>query len=149
VIQLGIAAVLVVGAVAVATVLRRRGRVDAPTQGNWEIPQQLDRRHFVRPDAPWLVAVFSSASCQSCADVVRKAEVLDCADVAVDVAEVAARPEVHRSYRIDAVPLVVVADAAGVVRAGFLGPVTATDLWAAVAEARAPGSSPEPGLGRP
>jgi hypothetical protein len=64
------------------------------------------------------------------------------------VAEVAARPDVHRQYHIDAVPLVVVADAEGVVRAGFLGPVTATDLWAAVAEARTPGSSPEPGLGR-
>jgi hypothetical protein len=146
--QFVIAAVLIVVAVAVAGVVRSRRPADAPTRGDWEVPHQLDRRHFARPDAPWLVAVFSSATCQSCADVVRKAEVLACADVAVDVAEVAARPDVHRQYRIDAVPLVVVADAEGVVRAGFLGPVTATDLWAAVAEARAPGSSPEPGLGR-
>ena len=29
-----------------------------------------------------------------------------------------------------------IADAAGVVRHSFLGPVTATDLWAAVAAAR-------------
>ncbi len=36
-----------------------------------------------------------------------------------------------------------VADATGVVRASFLGPVTATDLWAAVAEAREPGSTPD------
>jgi hypothetical protein len=35
-----------------------------------------------------------------------------------------------------------------VVRASFVGPPTATDLWAAVAEARQPGVSPEPGLGR-
>ena len=34
------------------------------------------------------------------------------------------------------------------VRAGFVGAFTATDLWAAVAEARAPGSTPEPELGR-
>jgi hypothetical protein len=135
-IQVVIAAVLIAVAVAVAAVLRRHGRQDAPTQGDWEVPQQLDRRHFVRPDAPWLVAVFSSASCQSCADVARKAEVLASAAVAVDVADVAVRPDVHRQYRIDAVPLVVVADAEGVVRASFLGPVTATDLWAAVAEAR-------------
>jgi len=40
-----------------------------------------------------------------------------------------------------------VADAAGVVRAAFVGPATATDLWAAVAEARQPGTSPEPDLG--
>jgi hypothetical protein len=37
---------------------------------------------------------------------------------------------------------VVVADAAGVVRAGFVGPPTATDLWATVAELREPGAVP-------
>ena len=54
----------------------------------------------------------------------------------------------HRKYAIDAVPLVVVADARGVVGASFIGPASATDLWAAVAEVRQPGSSPEPDLGR-
>ncbi len=53
----------------------------------------------------------------------------------------------HRKYHIDAVPIVVVADRLGVVRASFVGPMSATDLWAAVAEARHPGSSPEPDLG--
>jgi hypothetical protein len=57
--------------------------------------------------------------------------------------EVTAEPELHRRYGIDAVPLVLIADHAGIVRSHFLGPVTATDLWAAVAEARAPGSTPE------
>jgi hypothetical protein len=33
------------------------------------------------------------------------------------------------------------------VRAAFVGFATATDLWAAVAELRNPGSTPEPGLG--
>jgi hypothetical protein len=146
--QFVVAAVLLVVAIVVAAVLRRRGTTDAPTQGDWEVPRQLDRDDFARPEASWLVAVFTSAGCESCADVTRKAEVLACAAVAVDVAEVTARPDVHRRYRIDAVPLVVVADTAGVVRASFHGPVTATDLWAAVAEVRAPGSSPEPGLGR-
>ena len=54
----------------------------------------------------------------------------------------------HRKYDIQAVPMVAIADARGVVVAGFAGPVTATDLWAAVAEARQPGTSPEPDLGR-
>jgi len=36
----------------------------------------------------------------------------------------------------------------GVVRAAFVGAFSATDLWAAVAEARAPGSTPEPELGQ-
>ena len=43
---------------------------------------------------------------------------------------------IHERYRIDAVPLVVIADERGVVRTSFLGPVTATDLWAGVAAAR-------------
>jgi len=34
------------------------------------------------------------------------------------------------------VPSVIVADRDGVVRASFVGPVTAADLWAAVAEVR-------------
>ena len=56
-------------------------------------------------------------------------------------------PDLHERYAIDAVPCIVVADEAGVVRASFIGVPTATDLWAAVAEAREPGSSPEPHLG--
>jgi hypothetical protein len=40
------------------------------------------------------------------------------------------------------VPTALVVDAEGVVAASFVGPVTATDLWAAVAEAREPGSTP-------
>jgi len=46
------------------------------------------------------------------------------------------RPDLHARYSVEAVPALVLAGHDGVVRAGFLGPVTATDLWAAVAEAR-------------
>src|SRR6185437_6209877 len=52
--------------------------------------------------------------------------------LAVAAVEVGAQPELHRRYRIDAVPITVVADRAGVVRASFVGPASATDLWAAV-----------------
>lgn len=146
--RLVVAAVLVVVAVVVAVVIDRRQRRDAPTQPTWAVPSQLDRADFARPDAPWLVAVFTSATCASCQGTVEKARVLACDDVAVDDVEVVARKEVHQRYGIDAVPLLVVADAAGVVRASFVGPPTATDLWAAVAEVRFPGSSPEPHLGQ-
>ena len=40
-----------------------------------------------------------------------------------------------------------IADADGVVQRAFVGAFTATDLWAAVAELRVPGSTPEPDLG--
>lgn len=71
------------------------------------------------------------------------------ADVAVQDVEVAAKGDLHRRYGIEAVQTIVVADAESVVRASFVGPPSATGLWAAVAEVRQPGSSPEPHLGRP
>jgi len=142
-IALGVVAVAVV----VGLVLRRRQVVQAPTQPKVVIPAQLDRADFDAP-TPWLVAVFSSATCTSCADVVRKAQVLSSPEVTVLDIEFGAAKALHRKYDIQAVPMVAIADRDGVVRAGFAGPVTATDLWAAVAEARRPGTSPEPHLGR-
>lgn len=139
-----LAVCLVAIAVVVAVVLDRRQKRDAPTQPRWSVPGQLDRADFARPDAPWLLAVFTSATCDSCRGTVDKARVLDCDDVAVVEVEVGTRKDLHDRYGIDAVPLLVVADAEGVVRASFVGPPTATDLWAAVAEVRDPGSSPEP-----
>ncbi len=131
-IALGIA----VAAALVAVVLRRRRHPDAPTRSIGLVPEQLDRADFAAPEAPWLVAVFTSATCSTCADVVAKAEVLAGAEVAVEVVEFPARPDLHQRYRIEAVPLLVIADRHGVVRGHFVGPVTATDLWAAVAAAR-------------
>jgi hypothetical protein len=130
-----IAAAIVLVAVAVALVARRR-RPDPPTQPGGAVPTQLDRADFERPDAPWLVAVFTSATCHTCADVVAKAAVLASDDVAVVQAEWPSRKALHERYRIDGVPLLVIADSAGVVRRSFAGPVSATDLWAAVAAAR-------------
>ena len=131
-----IAAAIVVVAVVVAVVARRRRRPDAPTQPTGRVPTQLDRHDFARPDAPWLVAVFTSATCATCADVVRKAQVLASEDVEVSDVEWQRDRAVHDRYHIDAVPLLVIADGDGVVRRSFAGPVSATDLWAAVAAAR-------------
>jgi hypothetical protein len=143
-----IAAAVVAAATVLAVVVQRR-RPDAPTQAKWKVPAQLDRADFDRPAVPWLVAVFSSATCDSCAAVMGKSAVLASDDVAVQEVEVKARADLHKRYGIEAVPTVVVADADGVVVASFVGPPSATDLWAAVAEVREPGSSPEPDLGRP
>ncbi len=130
-----IAVVLIALAMAVAVVLERR-RPDAPTQARWAVPSQLDRDDFTRPDAAWLVAVFTSATCDSCAQVVAKAGPLESPEVALQEVEFAARGDLHRRYGIDAVPCIVVADAEGVVRASHVGPATATDLWATLAEVR-------------
>ena len=132
--------IVVVGVVALA--VRRRRVPDAPTQRRYTVPEQLDRSRFPRPDAPWLVAVFTSATCDVCRSVLDKAAVVACAEVAVAEIEFTAERSLHEQYSIDVVPTLVIADRTGVVVASFLGPMTATDLWAAVAEARDPGSTP-------
>lgn len=135
----------VAGAIIIALVVSwflRRRQNDAPTQGGFELPVQLDRMDFASPEAPWLVVVFTSATCNTCSDVATKADVLSSHDVAVVRVDFTSEPQMHARYKIEAVPTLVVADASGVVKAGFLGPVKAQDLWAAVAECREPGSSP-------
>lgn len=138
--------VLVAVAVAAAAVIQRRRRPPAPTTTvAHALPERVERRDFARPDAPWLVAVFTSATCSTCAGVWDKAQHLASDDVAVQEVEVTAARDLHDRYRITAVPAVVIADAAGAVRSTFLGPVTATDLWATVAELREPGILPAEG----
>lgn len=143
-----VALVLLAVAVAVAAVLERR-KPAAPTQPRrYAVPTQLDRDDFPTvADRAWAVVVFTSATCDSCAAVVPKAEVLAGPEVGVVEVPYQSASDLHRRYGIDAVPTLVVADAEGVVRKSFVGNATATDLWAAVAEARDPGSSPEPDLG--
>lgn len=136
--RLVIALVVVAVAAAVGEIVRRRRAVDPPTQPTFETPAQLDRSDFA--GTGWLVAVFTSESCSTCADVVRKAEVVRSDEVSVEVVPFQSRKALHERYSIDAVPCLVIADAGGVVHRAFLGPVTATDLWAAIADAREPGS---------
>lgn len=146
--QLLVAATLILVVAGAAIVLQRRRKVDPPTQTKYSAPAQLDRNDFAEATGEWLVVTFTSATCESCADVKRKAAVLASRDVSVFDAEFGSNRALHQRYKIDAVPTLVIADSDGVVRASFLGPVSATDLWAACAEARHPGSSPEPDLGR-
>ena len=130
-------------AVGVAIVLQRRTAPDAPTQPTqYSVPAQLDRADFERPDAPWLVAVFSSESCLSCAGTLERAHPLASDEVVVQEIEVGEHGDLHDRYAIEAVPMLLVADDEGVVRASFIGTPTAADLWAAVAELREPGSVP-------
>ena len=134
---------LVLAAAGIAVVvLQRRTRPDPPSQPGWRIPVQLDRADFVRPDAPWLVVLFSSSTCDTCAGVWPKVEALASEVVAVQQAEVGRDRALHERYRIDAVPTLVIADGDGVVHGIVVGPVTATDLWATLAELRDPGSVP-------
>lgn len=137
VVALSIAVVVI----AVALVARRRRRDDAPTQRTFTVPAQIDRRDFDSgPDetGEWLVVVFTSSSCHVCADVWDKAQALESRHVAVRRVDYDALRNLHERYGIDAVPTLVICDRSGAVVRHFLGPVSATDLWAAVAQVRDP-----------
>jgi len=136
-----IARIAVLAAVVAAAGLvtwRRRRSPQPPTQARGNVPAQLDRRDFSSPDAPWLVVAFTSATCSTCGDVSRKASVLASKEVAFQEAEYVRDRELHDRYSIDAVPALVIADQRGVVHFGHLGPISATDLWAAMARCRDP-----------
>jgi hypothetical protein len=139
--------IAVLVALSISWVMKRRAP-EPPTQGGFHVPTQLDRADFPQSSTPWLIAVFTSATCDACQDVVSKAVVMRSEQVSVVNIEYQTDKPVHERYAIDAVPTLVVADRDGVVRAGFIGPIKAQDLWAAVAECREPGSTPEPHLGR-
>ena len=137
-----LAVVLALVALGVAAYLQRRQRPVAPVRTGWTLPGQVHREDFDRPDAPWLVAVFTSGTCSSCRGVWERAQPLASSAVVVQELEHGRDRAMHDRYGIDAVPTTLVVDGQGVVAASFVGPVTATDLWAAVAEAREPGTTP-------
>lgn len=122
------AAVALVAAVG-AWLQSRRGR-PLPTAVRGEPPGQIDRADFRAPEAPWLIAVFTSKTCASCADVWNRVAAHDSAQVATENVEVGESPSLHRRYRIESVPTAVVADRHGRVQAAFVGPLGPDDLEA-------------------
>jgi hypothetical protein len=132
-----IAVVLLLAAGGIAFYLEgRRKRTGAPIRDTYPVPRQLHRADFPHPEAPWLVALFSSATCDSCASMRGKVEALTSPEVATCDVEFSADRTLHERYEISGVPMVLLADHEGVVRRSFVGPATATDLGAAVAHAR-------------
>src|SRR3954468_3633130 len=134
--RLVIALVLAAAAAGVAVVLQRRRPQGSLGPPQWSVPTTLAREDFERSTTPWLVAVFTSSTCDTCAAVWARAQLLESSEVAVQEVESRARRDLHERYEIDAVPLVAVADADGTVRAHFLGPTIAADLWGALADLR-------------
>lgn len=144
--QIGIFVAVALAVVGVAWWLRRRDP-QGPPRDAFPVPRQLARPDFPRPDAPWLVAYFSSETCASCLGLGPKVAVLESDEVATCELEFATRRELHDRYEVAAIPMILIADADGVVLRAFVGSTSATDLWAALAECREPGSTPEADLG--
>ncbi len=120
-VRIAIALTLFVLLSGVAWWLERRRRTNAPMQGTTATPEQLDRRDFERPDAPWLVVLFTSDACASCEGLYDKAAPLASDDVAVVEIEFPEHRALHDRYHVRAAPMTLVADHEGVVRASFLG----------------------------
>lgn len=136
--RLLVAVVLALAAALVAWWLSRRNSPAPVGFTSWQVPVQLARNDFDEPHSPWLVALFSSSTCEACQAVWERVEPLACDDVIVQRLDSGTHAGLHQRYRIDAVPLVVIADREGVVRQHFLGPVSAADLWSAMARLREP-----------
>lgn len=136
IIQILIVVAVAIVALAVGAVVKRQ-TPDAPTAPTQHTtPDQLDRADFVQPEVPWLVAVFTSATCETCAKVWTSTQLLASGEVAVQNVEVTDDAELHERYNITAVPSVVIANESGVVEGSFLGPPSSSELWAKLAEVR-------------
>lgn len=131
-----LAVVVIAVAIVIARQLERR-RPAPPTRDAYPVPAQLDRLDFPRPDAPWLYVLFSSRTCDTCAPMVGRVCGLESEAVATVQVEAKADKALHDRYRIEGVPMVVLADSEGVVRAGFVGAVDTWELEDALAKAQA------------
>lgn len=129
------AVLLIAGAMSLILRLRKS---DAPAQVRGTVPHQLNWQDFSAANQSWLVAVFTSSTCDACRDVATKALVLKSREVAVEIIDFLDKRDLHKRYQIDSVPTTVISDSQGVVRFATVGPVTATDLWAALAKCRDP-----------
>ncbi len=138
-----IVAAVTVAALIVAALVQRRAPAAPATSGPDHVPSRLDRSDFGSPAAPWMVVLFTSSTCDTCGDVRSKVEPLRSAHVAVVDLTFQDDLVLHRKYGVDAVPMCLLVDAAGVVRRSFIGAVSSTHLWGALAELRDPGSVPE------
>ena len=124
--------------------LLQRWRPGGPVATGWSVPGHLDRADFAKPDVPWLVAVFSSTDCPTCASVIIEAYSLASAQVVIQEVPAESASELHDRYQVDVVPMLVVADGDGLVRAHHLGPSAPGELRAVLEGARSSRSFDEP-----
>ncbi len=120
--QLIVLFVLTAAAVAVALLLQRR-RPEPPSAPSYRAPRQVDRADFdVAPDLA-MIAVFTSATCGSCASVWQAVSGLAGAGLGIQQIEIQTTPDLHRRYKIDGVPTTIFVNAEGVVEDSFFGPI--------------------------
>lgn len=117
--------VLVAAVVAGVAFAVQRGQRPAPTTVAGAPPASLDRSEFRAPQAPLLIAVFTSATCSSCDAVWAELAGYESPRVATQNIEFGAEAALHERYGIESVPTAVVVDASGETQAAFVGPLGA------------------------
>lgn len=130
-------AVVVMSIVAILLLVARKKKPQTQVT-SFDLPTQIDVEDFEDPTCELHVIMFSSEHCDGCDSVWDKAQVLSSSTVEVLKASYQDKQGriLHDKYQIEAVPSLVICDADGKTLKAFLGSVTATDLWAAVAELR-------------
>lgn len=110
-------------ALGIAVLLERHSASTAGPVPTGTVPTRIRRRDLgVGPDG-WLLVLFSSSDCSSCARVRDRISTLAGPDVAIREVDHRSEPELHRRYGIDTVPLTVLVDRSGEVGLAVLGPV--------------------------
>src|SRR3546814_19968101 len=87
-------------AIGIAWALQRGQKPEAPVRTGYAIPAQLDRADLARPAVPWLVVVFTSATCDACASVWDQDRHLDSDAVAVKAVTTVADRDLHARHSI-------------------------------------------------
>lgn len=130
--------VSIIALVLALVILRTSRRTENTVVNQFDVPTIIDRKDFSEYKANTMVIVFSSRVCDSCSSVLAKAAALqsDAVDVVNVEFEDKQGKELHSKYEIQAVPTTVICQQSGEVLQSFIGPVSATDLWAASARAR-------------
>ncbi|MEM9035708.1 MAG: hypothetical protein AAGA99_03975 [Actinomycetota bacterium] len=129
-----LAAVLLIVAVGIAVVLDRRRRPTSVPSRRFRLPTHFDRLDLPEPELPWLLAIFTSTTCDTCRGVVEAAQPLRSETVGVAELPFQLHRSLHDKYEIEAVPAALLVDRAGEVQASWLGVIEPGDLWGRVSE---------------
>ena len=95
----------------------------APTTTPGAPPGSLDRSDFRAPEAPLLIAVFTSKTCSSCDAVWAELSGYESETVVTQNVEVGADAALHARYKIESVPTAVIVDSTGDSQVAFVGPL--------------------------
>ncbi len=119
---LTIVLIVVIGLVAFSvSALANRRTPDRPSVPKSILPYQLDRADFNDPNIEWIIALFTSDTCDACELVLQEVSKISLPNIVVQNINYATNKPLHARYEIDSVPILLLADAQGIVRWSFAG----------------------------